>query len=83
MSSARQSSHVIVESLYNAGVRLVFGIPGAKVDSIFNILLDHPEIHLVICRHEQNAVITWNSFVKNVEVVNHPIRHLWLPLLAA
>lgn len=55
MSSANQSSQVIVESLYNAGVRLVFGIPGAKVDSIFNTLLDHPEIHLVICRHEQNA----------------------------
>jgi thiamine pyrophosphate-dependent acetolactate synthase large subunit-like protein len=55
MSLAKQTSHVIVESLYNAGVRLVFGIPGAKVDSIFNTLLDHPEIHLVVCRHEQNA----------------------------
>ena len=55
MASTQQSSHVIVESLYNAGVRIVFGIPGAKVDSIFNTLLDHPEIHLVVCRHEQNA----------------------------
>jgi acetolactate synthase-1/2/3 large subunit len=55
MSSSKQTSHVIVDGLYNAGVRLVFGIPGAKVDSIFNTLLDHPEIHLIVCRHEQNA----------------------------
>ena len=55
MSSTKQTSHIIVDSLYNAGVRLVFGIPGAKVDSIFNTLLDHPDIHLVVCRHEQNA----------------------------
>jgi catabolic acetolactate synthase len=56
MAASNNVSNIIVESLYNAGVRLVFGIPGAKVDSIFNVLLDHPEIHLIICRHEQNAV---------------------------
>ncbi|KAI9762116.1 MAG: hypothetical protein M4579_000596 [Chaenotheca gracillima] len=46
---------IIVESLWNAGVRLVFGIPGAKIDSIFEKLLDHPQIRLIVCRHEQNA----------------------------
>jgi thiamine pyrophosphate-dependent acetolactate synthase large subunit-like protein len=55
MSSEKLSSHLIVESLYNASVRIVFGIPGAKVDSIFNTLADHPEIKLIVCRHEQNA----------------------------
>jgi catabolic acetolactate synthase len=55
MSSSKNIGEVIVESLYNAGVRIVFGIPGAKVDSIFNALADHPEIRLVVCRHEQNA----------------------------
>ena len=53
--SSKNSGEVIVESLYNAGVRIVFGIPGAKVDSIFNALADHPEIRLIVCRHEQNA----------------------------
>lgn len=48
---------IIVESLYNAGVRVAFGIPGAKVDAIFDTLSDHPEIHLVVCRHEQNAAM--------------------------
>src|SRR6266536_1241572 len=49
------TAQILVESLYNAGVRVVFGIPGAKVDAVFNILLDHPEIRLIVCRHEQNA----------------------------
>lgn len=48
---------VVVESIYNAGVRVVFGIPGAKIDSIFDTLSDHPEIRLIVCRHEQNAAM--------------------------
>nr|POF26116.1 acetolactate synthase [Quercus suber] len=51
----QQVATIIVESLFNAGVKVVFGIPGAKVDAIFNTLQDHPEIKLIICRHEQNA----------------------------
>jgi acetolactate synthase-1/2/3 large subunit len=51
----QQVAQIIVESLVNAGVKLVFGIPGAKVDSLFDTLSDHAEIKLVVCRHEQNA----------------------------
>lgn len=49
------TANIIVDSLYHAGVRIVFGIPGAKIDSIFDTLMDHPEIRLIVCRHEQNA----------------------------
>ena len=55
MATEQQIAHIIVESIYNAGVRVVYGIPGAKVDAIFDTLSDHPEIKLVVCRHEQNA----------------------------
>lgn len=48
-------AQIIVNSLYNAGVRLVFGVPGAKIDAIFDCLMDHPEIKLIVARHEQNA----------------------------
>lgn len=51
----QQVAQIIVDSLYNAGVRVVFGIPGAKVDAVFDTLSDHPEIKLIVCRHEQNA----------------------------
>ncbi|KAH7322662.1 acetolactate synthase [Stachybotrys elegans] len=46
---------VVIDSLVNAGVTHIFGVPGAKIDSVFNALIDHPEIKLVVCRHEQNA----------------------------
>ena len=32
----------------------VFGIPGAKIDKVFDTLLDS-KIKIVVCRHEQNA----------------------------
>jgi acetolactate synthase-1/2/3 large subunit len=51
----QQVANIIVDSIHNANVKVVFGIPGAKVDSIFDTLSDHPEIKLVVCRHEQNA----------------------------
>lgn len=54
-NEATKPARIVVDSLVNAGVKLVFGIPGAKIDALFNELLDHPEIKLVICRHEQNA----------------------------
>lgn len=50
-------AQIIVNSLYAAGVRIVFGVPGAKIDAIFDCLSDHPEIRLIVCRHEQNAAM--------------------------
>ncbi|OQV02800.1 Thiamine pyrophosphate enzyme, TPP binding domain-containing protein isoform 2 [Cladophialophora immunda] len=55
MSTDDTVAQIIVNSLYNAGVRLVFGVPGAKIDAIFDCLMDHPEIKLIVARHEQNA----------------------------
>jgi len=58
MPDEQQVAQIIVESVHNAGVKVVFGIPGAKVDAIFDTLSDHPEIKLVVCRHEQNAAVS-------------------------
>jgi thiamine pyrophosphate-dependent acetolactate synthase large subunit-like protein len=44
-----------LESLYNAGARLVLGILGAKVDSIFNASVENPKIRLTVCQYKQNA----------------------------
>mgnify|MGYP003629580859 CR=1 FL=1 len=54
-STNSKPAKIVVESLVNAGVKMVFGIPGAKIDALFNELLDHSEIKLIVCRHEQNA----------------------------
>jgi acetolactate synthase I/II/III large subunit len=49
-----RSAQRVVEALDLAGVRYVFGIPGAKIDAVFDALLDGAA-ELVVCRHEQNA----------------------------
>src|SRR5262245_40212776 len=45
---------LLVKSLEAQGVEHVFGIPGAKIDKVFDTLLDS-KIKTVVCRHEQNA----------------------------
>jgi len=48
----KNCSNAIVTLLENHGVTHVFGIPGAKIDSLF-IALKHSKIKLVVCRHEK------------------------------
>src|SRR5262249_18539408 len=45
---------LLVKSLEAQGVEYVFGIPGAKIDKVFDTLHDS-KIKTVVCRHEQNA----------------------------
>jgi acetolactate synthase-1/2/3 large subunit len=47
-------AELLVKSLEAQGVKYVFGIPGAKIDKVFDTLLDS-NIKTVVCRHEQNA----------------------------
>jgi acetolactate synthase-1/2/3 large subunit len=52
--SAKTGAQVVVDSLERQGVRHVFGIPGAKIDKVFDTLASS-SIQTVVCRHEQNA----------------------------
>ena len=54
-------SQAIVKILENLGVTHVFGVPGAKIDSLF-IALKYSKIKLVIARHEQNAAFMAAAF---------------------
>ena len=45
---------LLVDSLEAQGVKHIFGIPGAKIDRVFDTLLDS-SIETIVCRHEQNA----------------------------
>ena len=45
---------LIVDSLINHKVDYVFGIPGAKIDRVFDTLEDKGP-QLIVARHEQNA----------------------------
>ncbi|MFJ4848631.1 MULTISPECIES: acetolactate synthase AlsS [unclassified Streptomyces] len=51
-----RSAQRVVETLSQYGVPYVFGVPGAKIDAVYDALVDGgPE--LVVCRHEQNAAL--------------------------
>lgn len=50
----KNGAQLLVECLEAQGVTHVFAIPGAKIDAVFNALLDS-SIRVIVCRHEQNA----------------------------
>src|ERR1700745_2074859 len=45
---------IVVKTLEQHDAKWVFGVPGAKIDKVFNTLVDS-SIETVVCRHEQNA----------------------------
>ncbi|QHI95735.1 acetolactate synthase AlsS [Aristophania vespae] len=54
-SSDQTAADLIVRNLEAHGVKHVFGIPGAKIDRLFEALEDS-SIQTIAARHEQNAV---------------------------
>ena len=48
------TSAALVEGLYQGAVKVVFGIPGAKIDKVFDTLRSS-SIRTAVCRHKQNA----------------------------
>ena len=51
---AMTGADVVVETLEARGTKHVFGVSGAKIDKIYDRLLNS-SIQTVVCRHEQNA----------------------------
>jgi acetolactate synthase I/II/III large subunit len=49
-----KGAELFAKCLVQHGVKFLFGIPGAKIDALFDALLDTP-IKVILCRHEQNA----------------------------
>src|ERR1700758_4962673 len=47
-------AQLVVRALEAQGVTHVFGVPGAKIDAVFDALVDS-SIKTVVCRHEQTA----------------------------
>ncbi|MDP2358035.1 MAG: acetolactate synthase AlsS [Beijerinckiaceae bacterium] len=54
MSEDLDGARLLVQNLEAQGVEYVVGIPGAKIDPVFNALVDS-KIKTIVCRHEQNA----------------------------
>ena len=47
-------AQLVVKHLEAQNVKYVFGVPGARIDRVYDALIDS-SIQTVVCRHEQNA----------------------------
>ena len=68
MSEQKYGADIVTDSLVNHGVDLVFGIPGAKIDRLFETL-EHPKSgqkvpKLIVARHEQNTAFMAQAFAR-------------------
>lgn len=60
MPTTKNGAQALIQSMINQGIKYVFGIPGAKVDQLFESLQysqDPRTPKLVMTRHEQNAAL--------------------------
>ena len=63
---------VVVKTLESRGITHVFGVPGAKIDKVFNTLVDS-SITTVVCRHEQNAAFIAGGIGRMTGKANHKL----------
>lgn len=52
----KRAADLIAEVLVDAGVEVVFGLPGGPIAPLHDALLDHPSIRAITTRHEAGAV---------------------------
>jgi acetolactate synthase I/II/III large subunit len=57
-------AHIIWECLTRQGVSTVFGYPGGAVLNLYDALLDFPDMHHVLARHEQGACHMADGFAR-------------------
>ncbi|MFD1472272.1 acetolactate synthase AlsS [Companilactobacillus mishanensis] len=58
MTTKKSGAEALFQSMMNQGIKYVFGLPGAKVDKLFDLMEysnDPKAPKLIITRHEQNA----------------------------
>lgn len=63
-SSPRRTADVLADVLAQAGVEVVFGLPGGTIAPIFDALMDHPEIRVVTTKHEAGAMFAAAGYAR-------------------
>src|SRR3954465_2755424 len=60
----RRLADVLIGVLAEAGVEVVFGLPGGTIAPLYDALLDRPEIRVVTCRHETSAMFAAAGYAR-------------------
>ncbi|MDT8298534.1 MAG: thiamine pyrophosphate-binding protein, partial [Spirochaetaceae bacterium] len=64
----KTAAEVMLDELYNSGVRHVFGIPGGNSIPIYDALTHHP-LNLILTRHEQGATHMADGYARAIGTV--------------
>jgi acetolactate synthase-1/2/3 large subunit len=60
----RTGAQIVWECLVREGVSTVFGYPGGAILPTYDAMLDYPQIHHVLVRHEQGATHMADGFAR-------------------
>ena len=55
---------VIVQSLIREGVEVIFGLPGVQMYGLVSALREHPEIRMIVPRHEQATTYMADGYAR-------------------
>lgn len=64
LDAGKRTADVLVEMLVDAGVEVVFGLPGGAIAPLNDSLLDHPEVRVITTRHESGAVFAAAAYAR-------------------
>jgi acetolactate synthase-1/2/3 large subunit len=60
----RTGAQIVWECLLREGVNIVFGYPGGAILPTYDAMLEYPQIHHVLVRHEQGATHMADGFAR-------------------
>ena len=55
-AAPRRTADILVDVLIDAGVEVIFGLPGGPIAPLHDALLDRPEVRVITTRHESGAM---------------------------
>ncbi|HRW30353.1 MAG TPA: thiamine pyrophosphate-binding protein, partial [Emcibacteraceae bacterium] len=64
-SKAISGAEIIIKSLEDLGVEVIFGYPGGAVLPIYDVLHEHKKIKHILVRHEQAAVHAAEGYARS------------------
>ena len=55
----------LIKSLYNEGVRVVFGVPGVQMYHAVMPILEYPDMQFINTRHEQSTTYMADGYARS------------------
>jgi acetolactate synthase-1/2/3 large subunit len=60
----KTGAEVMWESVIREGVDVMFGLPGGQIIPAFDAMLNYPELHFVLVRHEEGAAMMADGYAR-------------------